>query len=406
MTTEPSIATTAISPQAGSRSWRVHTTIALGGLGVLASQTATPTPLYPVYAERWSLEPLAVSAVFAAYVLGLTVALLFFGALSDHVGRRPVGVVALTCAASAMTVLALAGGLEMLVVGRVLQGLAAGLGMAAFGAALIDHSPPERRPFYAMVNSALLPVATGLGAVVSALVLEAGGGSLRAPFVVQGVGIVAALVAALLLQERHPRRPGALRSLRPGVVVPVGTRRLFALAAAALCAAWSLVGLYLGIGPTVSATIFGVDTPVAGSLAVLSASGTGGVASLLTVRLAPRRAITVGSWLLLVAAALIAVAVLREDLVLYYVASTIGGFGFGSAFQGGLRIVVAVAPAADRAGVMAALYLVSYLAFGLPTLGAGLLIPTIGLAAAVVGYGVLVATLTVTSLVLGAATRR
>lgn len=364
---------------------------------MLAAQTATPTPLYATYAAQWSLEPITVSAVFAAYVVGLTIALLSLGSFSDYIGRRPVALAALTCAATAMVVLATADGVEVLVVGRILQGLAAGLGMAALGAALIDHAPVAHRPAFAAVNSALLPIATGLGAVVSALVLHQSD-SLIASYVVQGAGIGVAIAATLTLGERHPRRPGAMRSLRPDLVVPPAVRPTFLRGASAVAASWSLVGLYLGLGPVVTATIFGIDTPLASALAVASASGTGGVASVVTLRLSPRRAMLAGCWLLLAASGLVVASVTTHDAILYFSASTVGGFGFGTAFQGGLRRIVAAAPPEHRAGVMAALYLVSYLAFGLPSLCASLFVPVLGLEQAVMVYAALIALLATGSL--------
>lgn len=111
---------------------------------------------------------------------------------------------------------------------------------------------------------------------------------------------------------------------------------------------------------------------------------------------------TLGCGLLLVASALVVVAVTSRDVTLYFTASTIGGFGFGCAFQAGLRTVVAAAPGEHRAGVLAALYLVSYVAFGVPSLAASVFAPLVGLESAVVIYAGLIAALTAGSLVLGA----
>jgi MFS family permease len=387
-------------PAWSRRRWVTQVGIAVLGLTMLASQTATPTPLYPRYAEEWSLSPVTISVVFAAYVLGLSIALVSLGALSDHIGRRPVGLSALGCAILAMAVLATADGVIALTGGRILQGLAAGLGMAAFGAAMVDHAPPERGSTFAALNSALLPIATGVGAVVSAIVLRLAG-DLVASYVVQGAGIAVAAAAAIAMREQHPRRPGAVSSLRPGLVLPTVVRATFVRAAVGVAASWCLVGLYLGLGPLITGTVLGIDTPLASALAVASASGTGGLASVLTLRLMPARAMVLGGLLLLVASAGVFLAVVTQDVAIYFASSTIGGFGFGATFQGGLRMVMRVAPVTDRAGVLAALYLVSYVAFGMPSLAASVFAPLAGLEAAVLVYAALVAVLTTTSLVLG-----
>ena len=77
----------------------------------------------------------------------------------------------------------------------------------------------------------------------------------------------------------------------------------------------------------------------------------------------------------------------------FYASSVIAGIGFGAAFQGGLRLVLAVAPPEGRAGLISSVYLVCYLAFGLPSIVAGLL-------DVVLGYAAFVALMAATALIL------
>ena len=62
-------------------------------LALIAS--STPTPLYSIYAAEWGFSPLAVTEVYAVYAIGVLVALLLTGGLSDLIGRRPVMISAL-----------------------------------------------------------------------------------------------------------------------------------------------------------------------------------------------------------------------------------------------------------------------------------------------------------------------
>src|SRR5262249_42374756 len=58
-------------------------------MAFLAGSSA-PTPLYAVYQAAWGFSPVTITVVFGVYALAVLAALLVFGALSDHVGRRPV----------------------------------------------------------------------------------------------------------------------------------------------------------------------------------------------------------------------------------------------------------------------------------------------------------------------------
>ena len=63
-----------------------------------------------------------LTAVYAVYVLVLLVAVLIFGSLSDHVGRRPVIAAGRVVNALACALFLLAGGVGALFVARGLQG--------------------------------------------------------------------------------------------------------------------------------------------------------------------------------------------------------------------------------------------------------------------------------------------
>ena len=60
----------------------------------LAASTA-PSPLYALYREAWGFSALTLTVVFSTYAFALLGALLFFGALSDHRGRREIVLVSL-----------------------------------------------------------------------------------------------------------------------------------------------------------------------------------------------------------------------------------------------------------------------------------------------------------------------
>src|SRR6185369_7828426 len=86
--------------------------------------SSAPTPLYPIYQQLWHFSPVTVTLVFAVYAVSLLAMLLVAGRLSDHVGRRPVLIVASLAQALTMVVFATAQGLTALIAARILQGIA------------------------------------------------------------------------------------------------------------------------------------------------------------------------------------------------------------------------------------------------------------------------------------------
>jgi MFS family permease len=83
---------------------------------LLMAAASAPSPIYPLYLQRWGFSVTVLTVVFAVYVAGLVGALLTVGSLSDHVGRRPVLVASLAFASPAV-----------FVSGSVIAGLGVGL---------------------------------------------------------------------------------------------------------------------------------------------------------------------------------------------------------------------------------------------------------------------------------------
>src|SRR5258705_4379170 len=69
-----------------------------------------PTPLYPVYQAAWGFSALTTTEIFGVYAIALLGSLLIAGRLSDHVGRRPVLIIATFVQAVVMLMFATATG--------------------------------------------------------------------------------------------------------------------------------------------------------------------------------------------------------------------------------------------------------------------------------------------------------
>jgi MFS family permease len=78
---------------------------------------------------------------------------------------------------------------------------------------------------------------------------------------------------------------------------------------------------------------------------------------------------------------------------LLFVGAAVAGLGFGSAFVGAYRATVARAASDDRAGLITAIYVVSYLATGIPAVIGGIGTSHFGLRPTALVYSMAVAVL-------------
>ncbi len=365
---------------------------------LMLAASGVPSPLYRVYQEQFGFGSGVLTAVFGIYAVALLASLLVVGGLSDHVGRRPVLVIAFLLEAAAMALFLVADGLGWLLAARVVQGLATGALTSTLGAALLDLQA-QRRPLGPLINS----VSPGLG-----LSVGAAGAGLLVQFVpspttwVFGALTAVFLLAAVgtwLLPESSPRLPGALASLRPRVSVPPRHRTAFLIALPCLVATWALGGLYASLGPSLVAVVFGIDDHLVGGLLILALNGTGIVGSLALRRAAAERALLVGALVFTAGVTGTIAAVSSTSTVLLFVAAVVTGFGFGAAFLGAVATITRGVAPGHRAGLLAAIFVVGYLAFSLPAIAAGVAVELFGLTLTTEVYGAVVAGLAVLAVV-------
>jgi hypothetical protein len=215
---------------------------------------AAPSPLYVVYQARWGFSATTLTIVFAVYAVALLLALVTVGALSDHVGRRPILVAALLVEIAAMVVFVTVGNVEWLLVARAVQGLATGTAAGTVSAYLVDLSPDARTG--PLVSSSSPALGLAAGAVGSGVLVQYAPHPTTLVFLLLIALFVAAAAGVLLMPETVRRHEGALASLRPRAGVPQRLRA--ATAAARVPGRRALVGRDLGVGWAV---------PVAGAVA-------------------------------------------------------------------------------------------------------------------------------------------
>lgn len=335
--------------------------------GVFMFAASAPAPLYRVYAARWHFSPLTLTIVFAMYALGLLLALLIAGRLSDHLGRRPVILAAIAAEIAAMACFIAADSSVLLCVARAVQGLATGCALGVLSAAIAELSAAG-----AIVTSAGPPFGMAVGALGSSVLVQYGPSPFELVYwlIIAALAVGAVLVAAM--REPGERRPGALASLKPVAGVAPRARPTFVAILPSLVALWALIGFYLSLAPSLIAAITGSSNLLWGGVAVFCLCISGGIAIVVLREVTAQAAMLYGCVALFAGVGLTLVAIVTDGTAPFLIGSIIAGVGFGLAFLGNIRAVTIVAAPAQRAGTMAVLYIVSYTTFSIPIVIAGI----------------------------------
>jgi predicted MFS family arabinose efflux permease len=330
--------------------------------------SAAPSPLYAVYQEAWGFSPITTTVVFGVYAIAVLTALLTVGSLSDYVGRKPVLIVATLIQALTMILFTTATGVTSLIVARIVQGLATGSAVGAIGAGMLDIDR-EKGTF---ANAVSPLTGTALGGILAGLVAQYLPAPTHLVYLILCAVFVVQAAAVVWMPDASGTKPGALASLKPHFAVPPAVRQPMLFSVPVLIASWALAGFYASLGPTLVRRLASSDSLMLGGLVILVIAGSGALAVSLMHSRSAREIMTVGSASLTIGVAITLGAIGAHSLAVFFTGAAIAGIGFGTGLQGAIRSVIPVAAPHERAGVLSTMYVVAYLAMGLPAIFGGI----------------------------------
>jgi MFS family permease len=332
--------------------------------------TTLPTPLYPLFEERYSFGELTVTVIFAVYALGVIAGLLVFGNLSDEIGRKPVLLLGLAFSAASAFLFVFAGSLAPIYAGRVVSGLSAGIFTGTATAMLVDLAPGGSRRLASLVAVVVNLGGLGVGTLLSGLLADYCAFPLRLPFIVD-LGLLAPAFLGLLVTPETVE-PQAFRFRLQRLRVPSEVRAVFVRGAAAGFGSFAVAGVFSSVAPVFLGQILGrTSHALAGALVFILFSSSI-VGQLGLRRLSDRRALEIGCVLLAGGVGLLALALGIESLAALISSACVVGLGQGLVVGAALAAINQRAPVEHRAETASSFFVVMYVGLSVPVIGVGI----------------------------------
>jgi MFS family permease len=353
--------------------------------------TTLPTPLYPLFEQRYSFGELMVTVIFAVYAFGVIAGLLVFGNLSDEIGRKPVLLIGLAFSAASAFLFVFAGSLVPIFAGRIVSGFSAGVFTGTATAMLVDLAPGGRRRLASFVAVVVNLGGLGLGTLLAGLLADYCTSPLRLPFIVD-LGLLAPAVLGLLATPETVQRT-AFRLRLQRLKVPPEVRGVFIRGAAAGFGSFAVAGVFSSVAPVFLGQILGrTSHALAGGIVFILFSASI-VGQLVVSRLSDRRALVSGCVLLAGGVGLLALALGIESLAALIAAASVVGLGQGLVIGAGLAAINQRAPVEHRGETASSFFVVMYVGLSLPVIGVGVAAHAFSLRTAGIGFSAAVAVL-------------
>jgi len=353
--------------------------------------TTLPTPLYPLFEQRYSFGELMVTVIFGVYAFGVIAGLLVFGNLSDEIGRKPVLLVGLAFSAASAFLFVFAGSLVPIFAGRIVSGFSAGVFTGTATAMLVDLAPGGRRRLASFVAVIVNLGGLGLGTLLAGLLADYCRSPLRLPFIVD-LGLLAPALLGLLMTPETVQRT-AFRFRLQRLKVPAEVRGVFIRGATAGFGSFAVAGVFSSVAPVFLGQILGRTSHALAGAVVFILFSASIVGQLIVSRLSDRRALVSGCVLLVGGVGLLALALGIESLAALIAAASVVGLGQGLVIGAGLAAINQRAPVEHRGETASSFFVVMYVGLSLPVIGVGVAAYAFSLRTAGIGFSAAVAVL-------------
>jgi MFS family permease len=377
------MSTTAVTVPARPASTSITAIYATVTAITFATVAGAPTPIYRLYREALGLTPFTITLIFAVYSFTMIAAFLTIARLSDYVGRKPMIVLALGLNAVALLLFFVAQSAGTLILARAVQGVGTGVALATLGALIVDTAPR----WAATLNSVTAFMGLALGALISGVFVTFAPWPTHLVYaLLLGVTLAEMVVLAWIAETTSPKA-GAWSGIRPKLTVPKAAAAPMARLFPLTLSAWALGGFYLSLMPSLVIEATGIRSPLVGAAVVSALMVSGGLSSLATGALDAGKTVRASAAFLAVGIVLTLFAIAAGSPAGMAFGTIVAGLGFGASYGASLRVLLPLASGHERAGLLSAYFVESYLAFALPAIAAGLAAPRFGLVATALFYG-------------------
>jgi hypothetical protein len=371
------------------RGLRLALVSAVIALTAVFATVGSTIPLFNIYRAEDGFTNAGISLTVVAYSAATLGTLLVLGRLSNHVGRRPPAIASLGLLVLGCLLLLSVHHIGVLIAGRLVMGLGAGLASGSIAAYIVDAAPVRPTWLASVASSQTVMLGLAVGAITSGALVQFGPWRRDLVYLVD-IGLLLLSIALVAISpETVPSKPGGWRSMRPSARVPARVRHQLPATAAVLLATWATGAFYQAFVPALVADQLHTNNALVLGLVFAAYMGPSALGAPIGGRFSPAAAQRIGMSAFLTGWIGIITAITTGALSLFIAATIVAGAAQGIAISAAIRGLLYGSALPDRAPIFAVVYLLSYTGATVPSLISAQLSGVFSLPHIALGYGAL-----------------
>lgn len=216
---------------------------------VVYAASSSPIPLYSNYQLLLSIKKASLSFTAVSYFLGTVISLLFFGRVSNYIGRHKTILITILTSIIGCLLFIYINSFEMFLIARFIQGLSCGLASSCVAAYMVDTTPNNSSKLSAIATSGCTMIGLTLGSFSSAILMNY---NINFVFTILIILLIISALLTISCEETITSKKGAVKSLKPYVEFPHEIRYLLLPASAIFIGTWAVGGFYQAFSSTIA----------------------------------------------------------------------------------------------------------------------------------------------------------
>lgn len=353
------------------------------------------TPLYGHWQQQLGFGAGTLATIFTCYILGLLATLLVAGQLSDHFGRKALLLPGLGLAMGAAVLFQLAESVAVLMLARLLTGVAVGIIVSAGMANVVDQAADSHKRQASLLASVAMVLGAGTGPLLAGVLAQYSAHPVAIVFNLE-LALLALALWVVLAQPRQPRATSALKLRLPRV--PRDSVGHVLRGIAFFGPGITCTSFVLSLGPGLFSAFAHVSSPLIAGGTAFAMFMVGVGVQFAVQRLAVKRIFLLSGLATVLSMATLWLAVQQASIPCLIVAALLAGAGQGLGQLGGLSLIALHVPANRRAEANGVFNMGCYVPAGALPVVAGHLIDLHGMAVGVSVLAGLIAALALAAL--------
>lgn len=322
--------------------------------------SSAPIPIYSLYQTTLSLTESNLSTTAVTYFLGTVISLLFFGKVSDFIGRQKSIIITIAIAIVGCLTFLYVNNYWMFLIARLLQGLACGLASSCVASYIVDSTPQGSSKLAAIATSSSTMIGLAVGVFSSALLLLLNQAYVNLTYVSIIILLVFCAILIIAGEETVKTKSVAIKMIKPTISIPNNVKPLMLCASAVFIGTWAVGGFYQAYSSTIAVDQFGIANPILSAAIFAFLMAPQILGNTLIKYIDTQKAQNIGMVSFTAFMFLITASMIYNNIILFLIFTILSAVAIGLAFASTMERILSNINENQRAGMLSSIYLISY----------------------------------------------